>query len=426
MCRAYLLMFFRVVAGLLGLLFLLAVFVFVSGLSSETNQPQPGILTPEHITEARKILYEGTKIKPDELAAITLTEADLNLAGSYLLHRYRQSAIHVELVNQKLRCTFALRLPSNRGANYFNISFRLGSEAGETLPRITKFKIGTLLLPAKLANWMLHTLIRYSFLNNYFILATTSIRRVEIAANTLTIFYDATSPSRTVNAESRAVYQQKLAKIIAEHDPKWRLSLAELLKPVFELAYQRATLDTAIQENYSAILAINDYVNALDSPQYTVFLYKREDLARHFMGAAALTASTNSRVANALGEAKELSDAQAGGSGFSFVDLAADKAGTQFGELAVSSPENARRIQKLTAKIKDYKDFMPDPSDLPEHINEAEFKNLFESTRSPAYLALAAKIDKRIALLPLYQLTTLNLAIMTALLTSTFTGEILI
>jgi hypothetical protein len=134
------------------------------------------------------------------------------------------------------------------------------------------------------------------------------------------------------------------------------------------------------------------------------FLYKREDLAQHFVGAAALTASMNRRVANALGEVKELSDTKAGGSGFSFVDLAADKAGSRFGELAVSSPESARRIQVQTAQIKDYHDFMPDPRDLPEHMSEADFKRRFESTQSDAYLNLAAQIDKRIAQIPLYQI----------------------
>ena len=312
--------------GLLGLACLLCMLMLAYGLSSKTNQPPQTPLTAEHITQARKILYEGTKIKPDEIAAITLSEADLNLAGNYLLNRYRQSSMHIELVNNKLRCTASLTLPSNPFANYFNVSFRLGSEAGETLPRIAKFKVGKLLLPAKLADWVIHALIRYSFLNEYFILATQPIQQVEITNKTLTIFYDSNLPNHAFNAESRQLYQQKITEVIEQHNPKWRLSLAELLKPVFELAYQRATLATAIQENRSAILAINDYVNSIENPQYAAFLYKRSDLAQHFMGTAALTASTNSRVANALGEVKELSDAQAGGRGFSFIDLAADKA----------------------------------------------------------------------------------------------------
>lgn len=401
--RVHLVFVVWTLAGFITLIFLLSALIFVCGLSFETNQLVQSPLTAEHITQARKILYEGTKTKPADIAAISLSESDLNLAGNYLVNRYRRSAIHVELVNQKLRCELSLMLPKNPVANYFNISFRLGSEEGELLPHIAKFKVGKLLLPAKFADFVIHALIRYSFLNDYFILATTPIQRVEISGKTLTIFYDSDSSNYIVNPESRAIYQQKITEIIMQRNKKWRLSLAELLKPIFELASQRATLETAIEENRSAILAINDYVNAEKNPAQMAFLYKRSDLAQHFMGAAALAASMNGRVANALGEVKELSDAQAGGSGFSFIDLTADKAGSRFGALAVSTPENARQFQYHLAQIKDYYDFMPDPRDLPEHMSEHEFKRRFESTQSPAYIALAAKIDKRISQMPLYQ-----------------------
>lgn len=357
----------------------------------------------ENIHQAQKILYEGTKTKPDDLAAITLSESDLNLAGNYLLNRYFQSAIRVDLVNRKVRCEVSIKLSNNQLVKYFNISFRLGSENDETLPQITKFKVGKLLLPAKFANWVIHFLIRYSFLNEYFILATTPIQRVEIGYKTLTIFYEANSQNKSTNAQSRELYRQKISEIIELHDAKFRLSLADLLKPIFALAYKRSILETAIEENRSAIFALNDYVNSLKEPEKPPFLYKRIDLAQHFIGAATLTASMNSQVANAIGEVKELSDARAGGSGFSFIDLAADKAGSRFGELAVFSPESAQRIQKLTSEIKDYRDFMPDPRDLPEHMSEREFKKVFISTQSPPYLKLAALIDARIAKIALYQ-----------------------
>lgn len=388
-----------------GIIFLLSIMIFVCGLSSETNHTKKLLLTSEHITQAKKILYEGTKTKPDNLATISLTESDLNLAGNYLVNRYHQSSIYIELVNQKLRCSLSITLPKNPFANYFNISFRLGSDDDESLPHIAKFKVGKLLLPAKFADFMIHTVIRYSFLNDYFILAKSPIQRVKISNKKLTIFYSAnSSTNHTVNPESRQIYQQKIAEIITQRNKKWRLSLAEIIKPVFELASQRATLETAIEENRSAILALNDFVNSEKNSANVVFLYKRSDLAQHFIGAAALSASINSRVANALGEVKELSDAQAGGSGFSFIDLTADKAGSHFGELAVSSPENARRFQNATAQIKDYSDFMPDPRDLPEHMSESEFKRIFTSTQSPAYITLAELIDKRITQMPLYQL----------------------
>ena len=91
-----------------------------------------------------------------------------------------------------------------------------------------------------------------------------------------------------------------------------------------------------------------------------------------------------------------------GGSGFSFIDLAADKAGTRFGEMATSSPENARKIQKTMSGIKDYTDFMPDPRDLPEHMNETEFKQRYQFIDSPTYKTLSKQIDDRIAATPIY------------------------
>ena len=209
-------------------------------------------------------------------------------------------------------------------------------------------------------------------------------------------------------------YQQKLDEIIAQHDPEWRLSLADILKPLFELAHQRSTLDNAIEENRTVIFTANDYVNKLgaqkllaaqksaNGKEFPAFLYKRIDLAQHFIGSAALTASVNGQIAQVMGEEKELSDAQ-GGSGFSFIDLTADKAGTRFGELAISSPENARKIQKFMASIKDYTDFMPDPRDLPENMNEAEFIQRYQSISSPAYKEVLKLIDQRIAATPIYQ-----------------------
>jgi hypothetical protein len=174
-------------------------------------------------------------------------------------------------------------------------------------------------------------------------------------------------------------------------------------------------LETAIDENRIVISTINDYVNKqetkklLSTPettpaklqQYSAFLYKRIDLAQHFIGSAALTASVSKQAAQIAGVEKELSDAQ-GGSGFSFIDLAADKAGTRFGELATSSPENARKMQKAMSEIKDYSDFMPDPRDLPEHMNEADFKQRFGSVNSPVYQKISKEIDERISATRIY------------------------
>jgi hypothetical protein len=413
------------------MLFLSAVVVLCAmlvffGVSDKPDIAVGWTLTRDDIARAKKILHEGSKTKPDEIGTIELSEADLNLAANYLLNRYSKSAVKIELKNNVLRFTVTMTLPRNSLGQYLNISFRLGNDDNSELPSLTKFKAGKLLLPAKFAAFVIDNIIRFTSLNDYFILATRPIKAVKIDQQKITIFYY-TSRETLIQARNFLtqsgdspeldIYRQKLAEIIARHDPVWRLSLAELLKPLFELAYQRSTLKNAIEENKMAIMAINDYVNKketkkfLSTPalkpapgkQYSAFLYKRIDLAQHFIGSAAITASVNGQVARVAGEEKELSDAQ-GGSGFSFIDLAADKAGTRFGEMATSSPETARKIQKAMSEIKDYSDFMPDPRDLPEHMDAAEFKQRYQFIDSPAYHEVSKLIDARIAATPIYSI----------------------
>jgi len=415
---------FRIVLYCFSALVILCAMLVFFGVGDKPELEVGWSPTRDDLTRAKKILHEGSKTKPDEIGIIELTEADLNLAGNYLLNRYRKSAADLDLKNDELRFKVTMTLPENRLGKYLNISFRLGNVTGNDLPVITKFKAGKLLLPARWAAWVIDTLIQHSSLNEYFILATRPLKAVKIDAEKLTITYypnkDTLIQARnflthTGDNSALNIYQQKLADIVAKHNPKWRLSLADLLRPLFELAYQRSTLETAIDENRVVISAINDYVNQQETQkllampesapsagqQYAAFLYKRIDLAQHFIGSAALTASVNKQAAQLAGEEKELSDAQ-GGSGFSFIDLAADKAGTRFGEMATSSPENARKMQKAMSGIKDYSDFMPDPRDLPEHMNEADFKRRFESVNSPVYQEISKQIDVRIAATPIY------------------------
>jgi hypothetical protein len=404
---------------------MLCVMLVLFGVGDTPDLEVGWLATRDDLVRAKKILHEGSKTKPDEIGIIELTKDDLNLAGNYLLNRYSKSAANLEFKNNELRFMVTMTLPENSLGKYLNISFRLGNIEGNDLPVITKFKAGKLLLPAKFAAFVIDTIIQHSSLNEYFILATRPIKAVKIEGQQLTITYfpnkDTLLQARnflthTGDNSTLNIYQQKLAEIVAEHDPAWRLSLAELLRPLFELAYQRSTLETAIDENRVAIATINEYVNKQESQkllaipdnstvsgqQYAAFLYKRIDLAQHFIGSATLTASVNKQAAQIAGVEKELSDAQ-GGSGFSFIDLTADKAGTRFGELAISSPESARRMQKAMSEIKDYSDFMPDPRDLPEHMNEAEFKQRFESVNSPVYQEISRQIDDRISAMPIYR-----------------------
>ena len=417
---------FRICLLLLCVFTLISILLLVFSISDTPEVELDWTLTHDDIVRAKKILHEGAKIKPDEITTIELSHADITLTANYLLNRYTKSAAAVSLKNNKLTFNITATLPNNRLGKYLNITIRFGIEENAPLPSITKFKAGKLMIPAKLAETFLEFGIKHSGLDNYFILATKPIKYINISSEKLTISYISSVQTlitarnvltRTDNTPELNIYEKQIIDIIKQHDPNWRLSLAELLKPLFATAYQQSTLDTAITENRLVIMAVNDYVNkkaakellpitspeAIQGKHYSAFLYKRIDLAQHFIGSAALTASGNNQVAKVLGEDKELNDAKRG-SGFSFIDLAADKAGTRFGEIATSNPETAKDLQLFMSQIRDYSDFMPDPRDLPEKMTETEFIARFGSIQSPAYQTMVKSIDERIATMSLYQL----------------------
>jgi hypothetical protein len=131
----------------------------------------------------------------------------------------------------------------------------------------------------------------------------------------------------------------------------------------------------------------------------TVTLGGRSDWPLHYLISAAIAAESGSPLANAVGLYKEIADSQ-GGSGFSFNDLAADRAGTRFGERAV---RHAARLQSQLAGGIAESDLLPDISDLPEFLSAQQFRQRYGSVGSPAYKQLMSDIESRLNAIPLLQ-----------------------
>jgi hypothetical protein len=128
-------------------------------------------------------------------------------------------------------------------------------------------------------------------------------------------------------------------------------------------------------------------------------LLGREDSAQHFGISAALVAWAGEPAANAIGLYKEIDDARVG-SGFSFADLAADRAGTRFGELVVARGPGLDKV--LQAALTDG-DLVPPLRGLPEYLSEADFQRLFGNGDSAAYRDVMTEIERRLVDLPLYR-----------------------
>jgi uncharacterized protein YfiM (DUF2279 family) len=397
---------------------LLAVIILITIIDNTAITQKNWPLTQSDIQRAKSIIdNKSAKSKK----TMRLNEKDLNIALSYLLNHYIFTTSQITVNADHLQFKITLLLNKNILGKYINFSFNLTKEDG--YPVIQSLDIGRLFIANELAGRILKKIIKNTPLKEYFILASQHVTNIQIENNKLVINYitpddlELKGKLSLNNSSFRSVlfYQQLITKVIAQHDPKTLLSLAELLQPLFKSASQRSTLKNAIAENRAVLIAISTYVNKKEiqpyipfniSPatnkQYPAFMYKRQDMAKHFMASAVLAASGAESFAYTLGQEKELNDAKRG-SGFSFVDLAGDRAGLRFGKTAVASAKQAKILQQHIANIKDYTTFMPEVRDLPENMNDIVFKQKYQSVYSPNYQKMLEKIDQRISALPIYQ-----------------------
>ncbi|MDB4304278.1 hypothetical protein N9934_05770, partial [Desulfosarcina sp.] len=150
---------------------------------------------------------------------------------------------------------------------------------------------------------------------------------------------------------------------------------------------------------------VGRYVDApVESRQLRMFLtlLGRHDLAQHFTVSAALTVSAGGGLANAVGLFKELDDSR-DGTGFSFDDLLADRAGVRLAELATGNEKQARLLQQRMSSELSEPDFMPPIDNLPPAIMELEFKREYRDLDSNKYRMVDDEIEKRILHCRAYQ-----------------------
>jgi len=369
---------------------------------------------------AREIL-DSNNIQQPGVKIIDLTEKDINIALDYLLNSYLRSSSKINLNNAAAKFFISIDLKNNFFGQYLNINFTLSQH--HNFPVLRRLTIGRISIADEFASLLLENIIKHTRLNKYFLLFSQHVREFKVNPHKLSITYQLTADdynevrnllTRTPDDTALQIYQHKLTEIINQHNRHWRLSLSELLQPLFALAYQRTNMDNAIDENRTIIFIVSAYVNnhemllnyipgslSAESSVLPVYLYKRVDMAKHFIGSAALTASGSGYLAHRLGVEKELRDSRIG-SGFSFIDLAADRAGMHFGELATASPESARIMQKAMSEISGYQAFMPEVRDLPENLDHDEFIRRFGSIYSQNYQNLLQQIDRRIRSSPVY------------------------
>ncbi|RVU49093.1 hypothetical protein [Rubrivivax rivuli] len=403
---------------LAGLAVLVAVVAALQAEPSVSLQAEP---VAEDVARALALVraHDPRRATPGRVSALRLSERDVEvLLNQAALRRHAPSAGSVSLQRGSALVKASLHLPANPFGRWLNVQLRLRETGG--LPALDELQVGRLPLPAWAGEKLLRWAAERAGLQPQWQAASEVVRRVSFGAQQLAVVYawQDDSSERLLGGlvppdqqQRLRVYAEHLAAVTARQSPGWSVPLPGVLAPLFALARQRSAAPgaDAAAENRAALVVLTLYVNgrtmgallpaARNWPQprpMQVTLDGRADFPRHLLVSAALAAEGTSPLSRAIGVYKELADSR-GGSGFSFNDMAANRAGIRLGERAVRDPQ---RLQAALAAAQRDGDVMPPWQDLAEFMDEASFVKRFGGVGAPAYEAQLQEIDRRVAALP--------------------------
>lgn len=387
---------------------------------------QVGTLTPRDVERALLLArwHDPRRAIPGVVRVLSLSQHEsevlLNLAAARL-HPGRWA---LTLAVEQLELRGSLPLPSNPLGAWLNIELRLRQGSG--LPELDALRIGQLSLPPALAQWLIDRALVRQGLDGWQALGAATVRQVRFRRGRIDIVYawDADAPAQLLTALLPAreharlqVYAERLTALAAARPAGQALPLSTVLPPLFELARSRSSAgEDPAAENRAVLMVLGMAANGISlepllrasasdqgaapTPgRIRLTLAGRGDFPQHYLSSAALAAETGTPLADLIGLYKELADARIG-SGFSFNDIAANRAGVRLGELAVAEP---LLVQERAAASRSDLDLLPDLSDLPEFISERELRRRYGEPGSPGYERMMEDIESRVGATPLLQ-----------------------
>lgn len=377
-------------------------------------------ITQASMERAKRILSQNDprKLKSGERRTVSTHAVDLDLAANYLAHQFGRGSARVRLQADGAQVSASLRVPLIPMPLFLNLDMSLVEQP--PLVRLESLRIGRLAVPPWLARWVALRLLVLEHPDLNVQAWTDAVKKIELSETRLALTYEwqeqlAKQLRMLVvppdEQERLHAYQARLVEV-SRGLPK-SSSMVEPLSELLKLAAERAPAQATVAEVRAALLVLTLYINGrtLDPlipeaknwprpARRRIILNQREDFPKHFIISAAIAANAGGPLADAVGLYKEVEDAR-GGSGFSFNDIAADRAGSKFGEYARSI--TAPMLQKKLAGGIQERDIMPVTADLPEFMPQAEFHRRFGGIQGAEYNKMMAEIDRRIAALSFYR-----------------------
>ena len=401
-------------ALLLGLL-LAVTLAAALALQGTPAVPPAAVLTPDQVVQTKQFLRSNDprRTPPGTERHLLVPQAELELL---LLHLGRHAlgerapALQLRIAAGQARLQLSQALTPSL---WLNLDLGLRAEEGRL--RIASLQLGRLPLPAWLAQWMAQEWLEHLSQREEVAVARGLMRRITLQPGRLELVYEWRADSyrrlmagliSPADQQRLQAHYEALQRWANEHARQGVVPLVDALPPSFALARERSAQGgDAAAENRAALLSLALYATgrspaslfraSADWPPaqwLPMSLQGRPDFPMHFIVSAALAAAGGGPLADALGVYKEQFDVRYG-SGFSFNDIAADRAGTRFGIAVMRAPE---QLQQRIATGLSEQDLLPDLSDLPEYLTEAEFRQRYGAIDAPAYRQMMAAIEARL------------------------------
>lgn len=408
--RVFWLLLTLLAAGVLA-----AVAAFSAALQSEPAVAQDAAIGHDDVARALSLLrtHDPRRARAGAVSTALVRERDVEVMLSHGARRWVQAGSRVHFQRNVATLQLSAHLPPNPFGRWLNVDLQLAETSG--LPAVQKLRVGRLPVPAWLAEWAVVQLAVRLGVQAELNLVTQVVRRVRFLPQQSLVTYAWQDDSMNrlldglVPADELArlrLYSDRVTALSWNDPQSWEMPLIEVLQPVFELARQRtAAGGDAAAENRAALTVLTLMANGrgigsvLPSARQwprprpvRLLLAGRTDFPLHFLVSAALATEGTGPLSQAIGLYKEVTDSRRG-SGFSFQDMAANRAGTRFGELLLRKPQAMQ--QRLAVPLRD-EDLVPAVQDLPEYMPEAEFLRRFGGVGAPAYERVLSDIDTRI------------------------------